>query len=96
MKQAIKPDGKEITPPTLEEIIGEIKKRLPPEGRGAFCRGDLIRILGYDDNEATNLVRAWRGKGLIEPAGKVTRINPWGDKKVVSAYRLVENEQLAD
>ena len=91
MKPMAKPDGKEITPPTLEEIIAKIKEQIPAE-EGAFCRGDVLRALGLTEGQTNNLVRRWRDQGLIIPAGKVTRVNPWGDHKRVPAYRLAEDD----
>lgn len=91
MKSMVKPDGKEVAPPALEEIIAKIKEQIPADER-AFCRGDVIKALGMTEREGNNLLRSWRAQGLVEPAGKVTRVNPWGDHKRVEAYRLVEDD----
>lgn len=80
----------EITPPTLEEIIAGVQEQIPPEDRGAFCLGDLRKHLDLSENEGTRLLRKLRNAGIIEPAGRVSRIDGWGDKRRVHAYRLVK------
>jgi len=83
--------------PTITIDPDEIERlrQLIPKEEGVFCKGDLIVAFNITPNEAQNLLRRWRNRRVIAPAGKVTRINPWGDKTTRVAYRLVEKEEDA-
>ncbi len=90
MKLVAKPDKGAPIPPTLDEIIAEIRKYLPESPEGAFCRGDVINALDISVAQADFLLESWREKGIARPAGKVNRTNAWGDSVRVAAYTFVE------
>lgn len=80
-------------PPTVEEILATLRAKMPEGDEGVFCKADLVAILEVGESRANYLLRKWRSDRLIEPAGKVSRSNAWGDTRRVCAYRLVESEE---
>lgn len=78
---------------TLEEIIAGVQAQMPAEDDGAFCLSDLRKHTGLTENEASRLLRKLRNAGTIEPAGRVSRTDGWGDKRRVHAYRLVKQDE---
>lgn len=89
MKPAIKPDKKNFAPPTLDEVIAEIKKHLPESPEGAFCRSDVMNALSLSATKADWRLKRWREDGTIVPAGKINRTNAWGDCVRVAGYTFV-------
>lgn len=77
--------------PSLEEVMAEIRKYLPSD-EGTFCRGDIVGALNLDAMQAERLLTKWRREGVVEAAGRVTRINAWGDKYRPYGYRLRKKE----
>lgn len=82
--------------PTVEEVLellGAKAVEISEKPDGRFCRGDLMRLLGLSEPEAHNLIGRWRRENLIEPAGKVRRMNDWGENRRVHAYKLSEDKK---
>jgi len=92
MKPATKADNRVPIPPTLDEVIAEIKRNLPESPEGAFCRGDVMGALNLNAAKADWLLESWRHEGIIVPAGKVNRKNAWGDSVKVAAYRFAREK----
>ena len=91
MKPATKADNRAPIPPTLDEVIAEIKRNLPESPEGTFCLGDLIKH-GLPQNIARRLLLKWRDEGRIEPAGRIVRKDPWDISRTVPAYKFAREK----